>query len=87
MRRIEHPLYFFAEFTPHILGGDFMYNNVIYRIRTMDKTIITSVRLYCEDKSIPYRIVDDGMNPYTINFKTNKETFMYILSMNGLRIK
>lgn len=63
------------------------YNNVIYRIRTMDKTIITSVRLYCEDKNIPYRIVDDGTNPYTINFKTNKETFMYILSMNGLRIK
>lgn len=64
-----------------------MYYNSIFRIRTMDLTIIRRVRQYCDCEGIPWALVDDGKHPYEINFKTNRKTYLYILSCNGLREK
>lgn len=53
----------------------------------MDLTIIRRVRQYCDCEGIPWAIIDDGKHPYEINFKTNRKTYLYILSCNGLREK
>lgn len=63
------------------------YVNEIYHVRTMDMSIIRKIREYCIFKDIPWRFVDDGVNPYEINFKTDRKTYEQILFMNGINEK
>ncbi len=55
-----------------------------YRIRTMDLGIIKRISEYCLVHDIDYWTYDDGVNPYTIRFITDYDTYKKILFMNGL---
>lgn len=55
-----------------------------YRIRTMDTAILRRVAEYCEVHGIECWKFDDGVNPYTIRFITDYDTYKKILFFNGL---
>ena len=53
----------------------------------MDLSIIRRIKQYCDYVGIPWAYIDDGVNPYEINFKTDRKTYLHILDSNGLREK